>query len=242
MKLAIVEDQAEDQKLLCDAVKNYLHSQSIEEEVHLYSNGENFLDVFRKDLFHIIFLDIYLDGIDGMTIAHKIRELDTNCLLVFITCSDAFAVNSFKVRAFHYLLKPYSKESLEEVLTLSVQALADIARFINIKSGRSIIRVLLCDILYADTDRHYVCLHTKNEVIRSRMPFQELSALLLHDFHFLICYRNIIINMNMVETISRNNFILKNGEIIPIQKDKVTQVREAFTDYLFHKTKGEHRI
>lgn len=82
----------------------------------------------------MVFLDIYLDGIDGMEAARMLRQFDENCILVFVTTSPDYALDGFKVRAMHYLVKPFSSVELERLLTEILERLPNNDQYIEIKS------------------------------------------------------------------------------------------------------------
>ena len=75
-------------------------------QVSEFENSEKFFRAFHRRAFDIIFLDIYIDGMDGMLIAERVCKTDEACLLVFVTSSRQHAMESFRVRAFDYLLNP----------------------------------------------------------------------------------------------------------------------------------------
>ena len=58
------------------------------------------------------FCDIYMNGMDGMSAARQLRQRGSACRIVFVTSSDSFAVEGYKVQAFRYLVKPYDTEEL----------------------------------------------------------------------------------------------------------------------------------
>ena len=130
-----------------------------------------------------IFLDIYMPGLSGLETASEIRKLDTNCLLIFSTTSSDFAVKSFRVRAFDYLVKPYKYEQLAEIMSLAEKALNKSSRYIEVKESREMVKVLIRDILYADYDNHYIQIHTKENIIKTYLSFQDFAPLLLEYPH-----------------------------------------------------------
>lgn len=238
MNIAIIDDAAEDRRLLSDYISRYCKSHTIFVEVEPFCNGETFLAVFGKKKFDVIFLDIFMDGIDGMDAARRIRDRDSNCLLIFTTSSQEFAVESFRVRAFHYLVKPFTFERFSEVMDLCETVLLRQARYIEVKEGRENVRILLRDILYADYSNHYVQIHTKRRMIRTYTPFVEFSPQLLSQPQFLYCYRNCIVNMDEVAAMDEKDFILHSGERVPIGRTLRPTVRQRYADYAFEKLEG----
>lgn len=236
MKIAVVDDWIKDRELLRDMAAEYGKDKKIEMKLHCFTNGERFLDVCLKTQFDIVFLDIYMEGMDGMQVARALREKGSNCLIVFVTNSCAYAIEGYWVKAFHYLLKPYSKEEFGSIMERCIAALDINAHSINIKEGRSMREVFIRDICYVDMRKHYVQIHTEREIIKSRMYFKEIAALLDHNY-FLPCYRNVMVNMDKIEKMKEQDFILKNRERVPIQRSRYNQVQQAFADYLFQRTK-----
>ena len=114
MKIAIVDDIVEERSVLRGYIASYLEQCRVRVDFYEYCNGETFLLDAQKEGFTVVFLDIYLDGIDGMEAARMLRQFDENCILVFVTTSPDYALDGFKVRAMHYLVKPFSSVELED--------------------------------------------------------------------------------------------------------------------------------
>lgn len=241
MNIAIIDDSEMDRQKLSDYIMRYCRTHTIFAELEQFCNGETFLAVFSRKDFDVIFLDIIMDGIDGMDTARRIRGHDASCLLIFTTTSQDFAVESFRVRAFDYLVKPFEYVQFEEVMDLCEAALLRYARYIEVKEGRENVRILLRDILYADYSNHYVQIHTKRRMIRTYIPFGEFSPMLLSQPQFLYCYRNCIVNLDEVASLDEKDFILHSGERVPIGRTLRPTVRQRYADYAFEKLEGLHR-
>ena len=68
------------------------------------------------DNYHLIFLDIEMEGLNGIETAKLLRNIDKNFILIFVTSFEQYALESFEVSPFRYLIKPVSIEKLREVL------------------------------------------------------------------------------------------------------------------------------
>lgn len=238
MNIAIVEDLYADRRFLCDLVSRYCQKNRIVVQTQLFESGESFLARFSRGQYDIIFLDIYMAGIDGMQTAQEIRRIDADCLLIFTTSSESHAVRSFRVRAFDYLVKPYSYEQFEEVMRLCDSALAKQARYIEVKEGRALRKILLPDIIYTDYYNHYIQIHTASQMIRTYISFKEFAPLLLKYPQFLCCYRNCIINMDRVNLMDEKDFVMENGERMPISRSQRNEIRQHYADYVFESLNG----
>lgn len=168
-----------------------------------------------------------------MQIAERIRKTDEACLLVFVTSSRQHAIESFRVRAFDYLLKPYTYEQFLDTMRLCDQKLVRFAHYIEVKEGRTFVKIHLHEIIYTDYYNHYIQIHTKKRVVRTYMPFSEFSKLLLPYPQFLCCYRNCMINMDHVDAMDETDFLMSNGEKLPIMRARRNEVRKQYADYAF---------
>ena len=107
MNIAIIDDIASDAEQLKRIITSYFENRQIPTEIRYFSSAEALFDDYRPGNFQILFLDIYMDGITGMEAARRIRNQSDDCILVFVTTSSEFAVESYDVNAAYYLLKPF---------------------------------------------------------------------------------------------------------------------------------------
>ena len=118
MKIAVIDDSAADRKLLSEKIQNFCLRESLIYEIRLFPSGSEFLQASHGD-WDIIFLDIFMNEIDGMTLARTLRQNNINSLIIFTTSSPDYAVESYDVQAFHYLLNPIPQDKLDHVMRLS---------------------------------------------------------------------------------------------------------------------------
>ena len=184
MKVAIVDDLQADKEILEQYINRYAAEKSLFIEIECFCSGEHFLKNAAPNKYRLIFLDIYMKGLDGMQVAEALRRDDKESLLVFTTSSKDFAIQGYAVKASGYLVKPYDYEMFPvmEQWNLSGAGRKDLG--IHEVKKRSHDQ-LLHDILYCDYDNHYILFHTKDEVIRSYMKFKELEELLAPYDEFL---------------------------------------------------------
>lgn len=105
IKIAIVEDEAAVRDQLTDYVRRYTRQYGTEFEVTCFTDGDEILENYRP-AFDIIFLDVEMKRLNGMETAQRIRELDDDVLLIFITNMAQYAIKGYSVGALDYVLKP----------------------------------------------------------------------------------------------------------------------------------------
>ena len=116
MRLAVVDDNPRDREELLCWLKTALNQRRKPVEYLAFADGTSFLDAAGRKPFDLVFLDIYMEGMDGVTVARALRGFDPDCVLVFTTTSTDHALDGYRVRALQYLVKPYQMAEVEEVL------------------------------------------------------------------------------------------------------------------------------
>lgn len=182
MRIAIVEDIAEERKLLRSRLETQFEKRGIYAELVEFENGEDFLAAAKECSFPILFLDIYMSGENGVEVAKELREFDSDCLLIFTTTSVDHALDGFKVRAMQYLVKPYEEAELTKLIDEILSRIPDFGKYIEIKVDGSNVRVPYAKIVYAEHFSHMMHIHTTNgrELI-TRQSFESFTVSLKRD-------------------------------------------------------------
>ena len=238
MNIAIIEDSGQELSLLERCLQSYLSSRQVYRVIDTYTSGEAFLENWPSKSYDLVFLDILMEGISGIEVARKIRETDSECLLIFISSSKEYALQGFEVRAFDYLLKPLSEERFQKTMNLCQNELAKHIRYIEVKESRTLVKIPLNEIIYTDYYNHYIQIHTAARLIRSYQQFDVFSPLLLCYPQFLCCYRNCIVNMDHVDSVDKHDFVMENGERVPITRGNRNSIYQQYADYQFLKING----
>ena len=242
MKVAIVDDWPKDLQRLERQIRRWAeHWQiSLVPPPACYSSGEAFLADFAPERFDIVFLDIYMEGLTGMEAARKLREQDTHCRLIFTTSSADFAVDSYEVDAAYYLVKPFSEEKLWAALNRCNTELLEQQQYLTVPDKRGGQRLYLHQIAYTEYERRRVCVHNRDgSLCYIPMNQREFSALLLDYPYFCDCMRGILVNLEAVEQLGEDHFLLRGGQRVPISRLKYREVRERFLNFLYAKARGE---
>ena len=95
MKLAIVDDNKLEQELIFNTLRTYEHERNISLDISSYSDGNPFLNTYVPGDFDLIFMDIYLNELNGIDIVRKIRQMDSKVMIVFLTTSKEHMFSGF---------------------------------------------------------------------------------------------------------------------------------------------------
>ena len=117
-----------------------------------------------------------MSAINGIDLAKKLREINKDIVIVFVTTSSDFMAEAFSVHAFHYITKPYKKKKIFQVLTDSIAILPECFRhYIQIVCDKKNIKLKIKDLVSCESDAHYLILLTTsdNAELRVRMTLNK---------------------------------------------------------------------
>ena len=123
MKIAIVEDEAGYRAQLQDYLCRYQQEFGRPLEVSAYESGMAFIHQFKSQ-FDIILLDVAMPYLDGIETARKIRSMDSEVVILFVTNQAQHAIRGYEVDAMDYILKPISYFAFSQRLNRAVSRLS----------------------------------------------------------------------------------------------------------------------
>lgn len=236
MKIALVDDE----QLYLDEMCELIHAFSARHSCHIdtipFLNAEAFLAAFVEGSFDAVFMDIYMDGMDGVAAAMKLRGLDKNTPLVFLTSSENFMPDAFSLHAFEYVIKPAGRERIYKILSDILERLPTQDRYIDVTDGRKNVRVFLDQIASAVTDAHYLDISLiHGEKLRCRMTMSEFTGLTGNDPRFLAINKGIAVNVEYITDFEGGCCMLETGAKLPVRVRDRLAVEQAARDYNFKK-------
>lgn len=232
MRIAVCEDNAADMDAICGCIKEYCEKNCYESEIFRFESGEALLSRFGQETFNIVFLDVFLTGMSGVETARRIRETDPNCTLIFVTVSSDYALDSYSVGALSYVVKPVKQKSMEKALFMCRQEFIKSSRFIRVPVSRqNQIDIPLAGIQYIEVYGRDSLFHMSAGTITTRLPLAEIESM-LGGSPFLRCHRCYIVNMNYVGDMREKEFLMLNGDIVPIRKNGRAETKLAVARFM----------
>ena len=184
-----------------------------------------------------MFLDIDMEGMNGIDLGAKIKEIYESAVLVYITGYKKYAFEAFQLKAFHYLLKPVTKERFCQVLC---EALAHIQKAdagkdqmtFSVQVGGKLLSFYCSDICYFEKIGHQIKIHTSS---RDIYYYGNLSDVLdeLDGEAFMQCHQGYIANVDKVMAFQNKTLFLDGDEKLPVSRTFAEQVREVLKKRLF---------
>lgn len=242
MKIALVDDEQnclDEMTQICKEFEKIYHYQI---EITTFTSGLAFLEALGSQTFSIVFMDIYMKELDGISTSLQLRLRDNHCILIFLTSSTEFMPEAFSCHAFEYIVKPLTYERVAKVLQDAFKSLPATLKSINIIQNRKTMIVYLIDIIYVMTDAHYLNIYLiNNEILRPRMTLSNFMKLINYDSCFIYINRGIIVNANYVFNFDNNNCILKGDIQLPIRIRDKNKIEKALQNYHFEQMRHKQK-
>ncbi len=242
MKIAIVDDRQDEREHLRTMLEYYCATHSVTADITCFTSGEELLESFKPEQFQCMFLDIYMDGIDGMETARKVYKLDPACRLIFCTTSISHAVSSYEVRAAWYLTKPFSAQRLADAMDAACKDVIRNSRSLTVHISGAELSIRFSNIHFVDCENRQARIHLRKRVLDIDEQVNDILNLLSSDERFLACNRNTAINMDQVDIMEEHDFRMKNGSCVPIRQRGRAALKKTYMEWSLRELRLEERV
>ena len=204
-----------------------------------YESGDAFLAAFPSKNYQVVFLDICMEGTNGIETARILRRTDPDLLLVFVTSSPEYVWDAFPVHPFDYLLKPYREEKLFQLADELRRVLFRAEPELEVRIARQQVHLPLRKIQYAMAQNHYVRIVSDDGECRIVSTFSQVEQLLRAQENFIVCNRGVILNMDKVLRLDSDCFEMLDGTCLPVRQKDKNSLFAQFTQYQFRHMRRE---
>ncbi|MBP1762937.1 MAG: response regulator of the LytR/AlgR family [Firmicutes bacterium] len=238
MKIAVCDDDQQELVQISQLADKYLSGSLADNnsEVSSFNSSMDLLQQIETNRhFDIFLLDVIMPGINGIKLATEIRMRDQVAKIIFLTSSSEFAIDSYSVGAFNYLLKPVQEKPLFSVLEKACHDLnTRLQKYIVIKTPFSLSRIFLHQLIYVEVIRRTVFFHlTDGTTIESNRTIAQVEDVLLSDKRFIKPHRSYIVNLDHIKKLSQNSFTTASNLSVPISRNVLKEVKQAYINHSF---------
>ncbi|UWD49714.1 LytTR family DNA-binding domain-containing protein [Clostridioides difficile] len=233
IKIAICEDEREQQELLKTYINQIFEVLSVKCILEVFNSGEELLESYSKDT-DILLLDIQMGQINGMDTARKVRVLDDKVEIIFITALIEYALEGYEVRAYRYLIKPVKYENLRENIINCIKEVDIKNKYIMVKAQGSQTKLNINEITYIEVQKETITIHTLNEVYKINGTISNLEKE-IDCSRFFRCHKSFLVNLEHVKSIKQYVAILENSKEVPVSRYRFKETKDKFFDLIEEK-------
>lgn len=234
MLIYICEDAESDLIRLKRHLEKFAGEKLFSYDIAAFSNGEALMAAFSQAVCQpeLIFLDIYMDGKNGMDSARQLRNMGYMGGLIFTTSSTEHAMDSYEVNALYYLQKPYDYKHFAAAMERCGGLFRQMQQHFTYTVRKKVFTLPYADIVFFETGRHTVLLHT----LSGTVSFTESLSNVVREFHgtdtFLPVGGSYLINLNHVAGRSGSDLVMADGSVVQIPQKKRGEILSVVESFL----------
>jgi len=230
LRAAVVEDEELSRSRIVGCLRRFGQEHGVTVKVREFADGQALLQDFRPE-YDVLFLDIEMPRLDGMSAAHRIRERDEQVTIIFITNMAQYAIHGYEVGALDFLLKPVSYEALEmrlQKVCKLTQARQESGILLSLGSGLR--KIALSELFYVELVGHDLVYHLKDQSVTLRGSMREAEEQ-LRGKPFFKCNSCYLVNLDHVRAVS-DGVAVVGGDRLQISRARKKAFMEALAAHL----------
>ena len=215
-----------------------------EKEIKLIAEFDNPLDTLNfleNNTTDVIFLDISMPDMNGISLGKIVTKMYPNMKIVFITAYKDYAVDAFEIKAFDYLLKPYSETRIRNLLKSLVNTETEVIssiknsnlKKITVNIDERLYVISLNDVDYIEASEKETLIFSNQKKYISKIKISKWEEM-LKGYNFYRCHRSFIINLDKITQIEQwfnSSWIIKIKNYttaIPVSRNNIKELKEIF--------------
>lgn len=216
MNIAVCDDLPEYRERLKELLAPYVSANEL--EISEFCRGEELLAACEAGTdWDIVFLDIEMDGMTGIETGKRLRKLQRDAIVIFVTSYVSYVSDAFRQDAFQFLLKPVSEDDFRKDFERAIRLWRNRHRRYMVTWRNTSNMLEYRSILYLEAYHRHVFVHTDSESYECVGKLQD-EYKKLKPFGFSQCHQGFIVNMSRVVYISKTTVRLDNGHEVPVSR------------------------
>lgn len=225
MRVAICDDD----KVMCDEIYKKINQYNCNYCIDLFCCGMDLLNI--EKIYDIVFLDIEMNGIDGMKTASLLRKKNNNEHIIFLTSHSEFMQEAFKVKAFRYLNKPIKEEELIEALNAAEEEILSNEKIVIYEKNKVHI-IDINNIIYFESFGDGTYVYTKGEIYESIKSLKYWGDIVGKESFFRV-HKSFLISLKYIKNIGDSLVQMQYSKhLIPVSRRKFPILKKIFLDYI----------
>jgi DNA-binding LytR/AlgR family response regulator len=236
LHIAICEDDRREAANLRKLLEQFAASSGVELSCTIYESGFALADAAeRRPAFDIILLDVMMPGLNGLETAAEIRRGNDHVKIIFLTSSSEFAVASYAVDAYFYMLKPLCENTFFRIMNKACKEIqAERSSSIVVHNHRSIAKLFIAELAYCEIINKTIYYHlATGRVLDGPGSMSELEQK-LSPYPFIVkIHRSYMVNLRHVQSLTGKEITMMTKDILPLSRGRFDSIKRAFLSLPF---------
>ena len=229
-RVAICEDEDAQRTQLAELLRAQLQELVPEHTVQAFASSQALAEALALgEKFDLLILDILMPELTGMELARQVRTYDEQVSIIFLTGSLEYAIQGYDVEPLHYLLKPVSRERMEEGLQRALRKRGP--RMVRFQRSGKVVSLPVPEIRYLESRDHGIAVYLRDGVQTFSISLAEAEQLLPRGI-FRRCHKSYLVNLNWVSHASHSGVYLKDDSQIPMGRAFYTEIQNSIVHRL----------
>lgn len=229
--VGICDDNIETAEELAQNVKEIACGNQVSVEIEVFGDGRDLADyVEHGSHFDLILLDIEMKYVNGLEAAKRIRKVDKNALLIYVTNYAGYSIEAYSVRPYQFLLKPVAEDKLRKYVSEALAEILNNDLYFRYSANKENNKILVKEIVYFESSGRSIFIHTvkgeelkfNGKLLNVENTFKDSKA------EFWRIHQSYLVNRKNMYKIGYAKIELCNGEVLPISEDKRKMIREKY--------------
>lgn len=230
INIAIVDDEQDFIDLICSYITEFQNESCDEFSIKSFKDGDSIVESFNSQ-YDVIFMDIQMNFVDGLSAAKEIRQKDSSVIIIFTTSLEKYATRGYEVEAMDYLVKPISYFTFKETLKRALMRQDNRQGIYKVfKTHGGIKKVKINDIKYIESEGHNLRFYMSGDSFVTSDSMKNIEKE-LSPLNFFRCNKGLLVNLAFVDEIAGNECILRDVHL-PIGRTRKKDFMEALLNYM----------
>lgn len=234
LNIAVCDDDLIFASMIENILLEISETRFIEVCVEVYSDGQELWRAISSGkTYQILYLDIEMVCMNGIDVAKKIREIDRETIIIYISNYDNYLMDLFEVEPFRFLRKPIDKELFLDYFKKAYEKIIDEDAYFEYKFNKISYKVLMKNIMYFESNGRVIKIHCEDWEGKFYGKLKRIEEELARGrITFLRIHQSYLVNYNYIREMGFSKIVLLNGVCLQVSEERKKIIRTKCMDLM----------
>ena len=227
MRIAVCDDNQEDINIIVKELRRIDNIINFNLVLYQFMDDNTMVSDIIKNNIEVVLLDIDMPEVTGIDIANRLTKYAPFINIIFLTNRADLVFQAIRCRPLRFVRKNYMWDELEEAILAAQEKITTEMHLIHIRNDCVKSSYAIKDMVYIESNGHYVEIHTQNKVKKIRGKISDYEKK-LEDYGFIRIHVGYLVNLRYITNITKKQVFLDNGETLPISRNHVKDIQIKF--------------